>query len=496
MKKWVVNHKMIVKALLFVAIAYFPIFLHLDTLVIREWDEARLAINAYEMNKDGDLIVTHYEGKPDMWNTKPPLMIWLQVIFIKMMGIGELAIRLPSAIAAFLTCILIMILSLKFLKNYWLGLLSVIVLVTSNGYINVHVTRTGDYDALLTFFTTFYILCFFVFVEISDIKKKQNFMYLFFLGLTLAVLTKGIAGLLFIPGLFIYVIIRKQLLSILKNKAFYIGILGFFTVVLGYYFTREYYNPGYLKAVYENELGGRYMNTIENHKADFGFYYSNFINFQLSKWYLLLPCGIVTGFFIKNELQKNLSRYLTLLALLYFLVISISQTKLEWYDAPLYPFFAVLVGIFLYWIFNTLHQGSWHENLNYKVIPYLVIFLICVEPYRTIIDKVYKPKEYSWDKETYQIGYYLKDAVNGNKKLDGYYLLDNSYYAEALFYLNILNDMDQHIHFKDWKNLNNSDLVIAHQYEVKKYVEENYNSELIEEKENIKIYKIKNSLTN
>lgn len=55
-----------------------PLFGHLDTLPLRLWDESRLAINAYEMMKDGDLIVTHFNGQPDMWNTKPPLMIWCQ----------------------------------------------------------------------------------------------------------------------------------------------------------------------------------------------------------------------------------------------------------------------------------------------------------------------------------------------------------------------------------------------------------------------------------
>ena len=60
-----------------------PIFGYLDSYPIRIWDEARLAINAYEMLKNGDFIVTHYDNNPDMWNTKPPLMIWCQVFFMK-----------------------------------------------------------------------------------------------------------------------------------------------------------------------------------------------------------------------------------------------------------------------------------------------------------------------------------------------------------------------------------------------------------------------------
>jgi len=42
-----------------------PIFGHLDTLPIRISDESRLAINAYEMLKNKNYLVTHFEGKPD-----------------------------------------------------------------------------------------------------------------------------------------------------------------------------------------------------------------------------------------------------------------------------------------------------------------------------------------------------------------------------------------------------------------------------------------------
>lgn len=143
-----------IKYIILAALMYMPIFGHLDALPIRIWDEARLAMNAYEMLKDGDFIVTHFDGSPDMWNTKPPMLIWFQVFFMKIVGANELAVRLPSAIAAFFTCIVLLIFSLRYLKNSWIGFIAVFVLITSHGYINLHATRTGDYDALLTLFTT------------------------------------------------------------------------------------------------------------------------------------------------------------------------------------------------------------------------------------------------------------------------------------------------------------------------------------------------------
>ena len=72
-----------IKYIVLALLVYVPIFGHLNTLPIRIWDESRLATNAYEMLKNGNFIVTYFDGKPDMWNTKPPLLIWLDVLFMK-----------------------------------------------------------------------------------------------------------------------------------------------------------------------------------------------------------------------------------------------------------------------------------------------------------------------------------------------------------------------------------------------------------------------------
>ena len=142
--------------LLCLALIAIPIFACLNKLPIMLWDEARLAINSYEMYKADEWLVATYRGAPDMWNTKPPFVLWFQILSFKIFGVNELALRLPSAIAGALTCLLI----------YWffarkgkilVGLMSVVILVTSAGFIKFHHSpRTGDYDAMLTLFTTGY----------------------------------------------------------------------------------------------------------------------------------------------------------------------------------------------------------------------------------------------------------------------------------------------------------------------------------------------------
>lgn len=177
-----------------------PVFGHLNRQPIRVWDESRTAINAQEMLGNGNWSVTYYKGEPDHWYTKPPLMVWCQTTLMKLIGVNELAVRLPSAIAALLTMLALLVFSVRHLKSSGFGFVVVMVLLTSEGYISIHGTRTGDTDALLTLFTTLIVLMFYVFEK----KQQLKHLYLFFLFTTLAIFAKGVAGLLFMPALFIY----------------------------------------------------------------------------------------------------------------------------------------------------------------------------------------------------------------------------------------------------------------------------------------------------
>ena len=466
---------------------YIPVFGYLDTLPIRIWDEARIAINAYEMFNNGDFIVTHFDGEPDMWNTKPPLLIWIQVFFMEILGVNELAVRLPSAIAAFFTCTTLLFFSRMYLKKPWFGFIAVFVLITSHGYINVHSARTGDYDALLTLFTTLSGLLFFSYCE----KQNSKHLYLFFLFTALAVLTKSITGLLFLPAMLIYSLIRRKLIPLLKNKHFYIGLFLFLGLVLGYYLLREANNPGYIAAVQKNELGGRYLQVVENHHQGFWYYCNNLIDFQLSAWYLLVPCGLIAGFVVKNQRVNRITLFSFLMIVTFLLVISTSKTKLEWYDVPLYPFLAIVIAVFIVYVFDLLQNLKWiNQRLPVNVAPFVFLLLIGITPYQRILDKTFKPEEYGWDEDFYEIGYFLKDAVKGKYNLNNQYLLYDGYNAHNLFYLKILNDEGVQIAFKDWRNLSPMDITIACQNQVKQYIKKHYKHEIIHTTGNVLTYKI------
>jgi 4-amino-4-deoxy-L-arabinose transferase-like glycosyltransferase len=431
--------------------------------------------------------VTYFEGQPDMWNTKPPLLIWFQALFMKLLGVNELAVRLPSALAALFTCLTLLVFSRWFLKSFWFGFIAVVVLITSHGYVNFHAARTGDYDALLTFFTTAYCLFFFAFCE----TNRTKLLYFFFAGVALAALTKGITAFLFLPGLAIYSLLARQFLPLLQNKHFYAGLISCVVVVLGYYFLREAYNPGYLAAIWENEFGGRYLKANEGHEGGFWYYYNNFLAVKYAAWYLLVPAGLVLGFFHRNQRKNRITVFAALCILTFFFFISVAKTKLEWYDVPLYPFLAILTSIFLTYVFNYLQQLQWvKETLRVNIAPYLFLFLVALVPYRRILDITFKPKENGGDVEFYEIGYFLKDALKGKQDVNGQFLLYEGYNAHNRFYVKALQDKGIKIDLKDWQNLNPNDVVIVPQASLKQYLTDHYTFDMLREIGGIGNYRI------
>lgn len=473
--------------LLFGSIA-FLLFGNLSSLPVREYDEARNSINALEMAKDHQFMVTHYEGIPDLWNTKPPLMIWCQVLCIYLFGPGEFAIRFPSAFAGLLTCILVFIFCYEYLKNKILGVFSALVLVTLTGYMNFHGTRTGDYDALLTLFTTAACLSYYLHIN----KNNSGFLLLFFLFLSLSVLTKGVSGLLFLPALFIYTIFKKKLITLFHLREFYVGSITFLFIALGYYLLREKINPGYFDAVYSNELGGRFLNTIENHSGDFLYYISNLIHDRLRFWYLLIPFGILIGFLDKkNSPLSDLTFFATLLVFSFLLIISFSQTKCYWYDIPLFPFFSILISLGLNFIYGFYRNFKKHNISGIiRIICVLVIMFIFYEPLRTSLKRTLKTNEETWDSQKYEISHFLQSALKGKYNLDNFYLVHDGFPTHLLFYIRLLNDKGDHFSFKKAVELLPGDRIIAHQQEVFQEIEKNYTTKILFSNKNVIAFQI------
>lgn len=400
-------------------LAYIEFFHHLGEFTIRLWDEGRNGLNALEMIETKNLIVTFADGKPDLWNLKPPLHIWMVAIFFKILGVSELSLRLPSAISAILTVLIIYFFGSKVLRSRWTGLLGSLVILSSMGFPDIHIGRTGDYDAMLVLWVLLGSLMFFMYSQ----TYKRRWFYLSGLFWTAAVLTKGMAGIFMFPGIVLYMIFTGKLLKTIKDKQFWITMVTFVFICGIYYLARELLNNGYLKEVWNREIIGRYLQPTDTINTNFLYYWKYLTEFRFQKWIYFVPFSILAYFLAKNNTEKEFVLFAYLLSISYFLIISLSKTKQLWYDAQLYPFMSLLTAIIIMELIKKL-------PMILRIFPTLILLYYMQRYIRTNIAFIHRP-DLDKNNECISYGYFFRE----NEVDRGVVGVDSSFCEPFKFYL-------------------------------------------------------------
>jgi 4-amino-4-deoxy-L-arabinose transferase-like glycosyltransferase len=327
--------------LLLFATALF-MFLDARTPPIILWDESRLAVNALEMHLHGLGLVTTYAFDPDLWNTKPPLMIWLMALSADWLGPSELALRLPAMVSGMATLAVVFAFVRRITQANGPAALAVVLLAASVGFYGEHGARTGDYDALLCLFTTGYTCLLFFALHL----RKPPRALLLGAGALIAgaTMTKSVAGLFPGLGVAIYVLITGRVRAVVSDPRYvFMPLLALAPVGL-FFVAREATAPGYLQAVWFNDFAGRSGLALDGHVGP-PWYYLKAIFFDglfsAGPLALLAPFGLGSA--------HGRPRRALVFALCCFagqlLPISLSATKLVHYSLPALPWLAVACAL-------------------------------------------------------------------------------------------------------------------------------------------------------
>ena len=453
------------------------------------WDESRQAANAIEMYMNNNWIVTYYDNAPDLWNTKPPLLIWLQVIAMKIFGCSVTSLRSIPAIAGILTCVFIFDFLNKTTKNIWIGFWGGLILVSMKAYNGYHGTRTADYDALLTLFILLAIIQYYYY---TNTFNKKNIL-LFFLFILLGTLTKGVAALLLLPALFLYTLISGKLIYVVKNRYFYIGCMFFLLGVGLYYFTREQLSPGYIEAVYMNELGGRYLEVIESHVGDGFFYFNYFLSDDFFIWNYTFMILIVLSPLLKSHLKnKNLIQYLFFLTIYLFAFLTTSKTKIVWYIMPVMPLIAAQISLLLFSLPSFLNSKRQIKFLPESIISFTLALTLSTWTYV----KIAKLNDHPYFVSNNEIQFYRLSTFFHNNEfalnnIANLKVVHNSFQKQHLyFYVKRLTAINNKIDFADYMFLKKGDNVITSDESINEYILTNYKTNKIYNKDLIHIYSI------
>ena len=418
----------------FLVVLYFPLFLHLDVQGLYHWDESRNAISAFEMTQNGNPIVRYYNGEPDSWETKPPFLTWLQVLSFQIVGYNELGVRLPAAIAGLFSILLLLYFFYKELDDFPGGLFTGLILVTTHGYINFHVTRTGDHDAILIFFLLTSLIAFYKLLKYPE--RESRYLVIITIALICGVLTKSIAGLFFGPGILFYALYKKKLLYLLGRPKVYLSAFTFIAVVGLYYWLRDQMQPGYIQTVWNMELLPRYLNKsegIEFNKVDPWYYTRLIANQQFWPFVYLLPLALIRIFIAKKKNYTDVFVLFGGTAILFLYAIS-KGTVNSWYAAPIYPLLAVMSGIGVSLYFRKVGSLLPFSQTKKVGIGIIVTVLLMIWPYQRTIESVYFPSD-----NTDHYGDIMERIAATNPDLKAYFVFYEWRNSAYIFYEKIYN---------------------------------------------------------
>jgi 4-amino-4-deoxy-L-arabinose transferase-like glycosyltransferase len=327
---------------IFSVLAALFLFANEQAVPIILWDESRNIVNALEMRTSGFGVVTTYGFEPDLWNTKPPLLIWLMYGSAAIFGSSEWALRLPSTLAALATLVIVICFVHRVSKSLGTGLAAGTILLLSPGFYSDHGARTADYDALLLFFTTGSLQLLFFALH----RRRPGIRLSMLIGglLAFALLTKSIAGLIPMAGVPLYLFAMnrwRRPFNALPNYLL-MAVVALMPILI-YCTVRELQAPGYLAAVSYNDVVGRFQQTLIGRETSSLLY----IDALFLGWFFAGPLLILSPliFNLLRGQEKALFVYALIIAGTQIAICSISATRLVHYMLPSFPWLAIVTAL-------------------------------------------------------------------------------------------------------------------------------------------------------
>jgi len=298
-------------------------------------DEPYFAEGAREMVVDGEWLVPHVNGV--VTTDKPPLFFWaIAALSLPAGAVTPWAARLPSAVAALGTVLLVLRLGRRFggERTAWLA-----GLVLTSTLLFWDKARWAQIDSLL---------CFTIWVALSAFEAWRaedagaaRAGALFWLAAALAVLAKGPVGLLLPLGVAVLVRASDRDPRPWRKLATPTGPL-LFLLVVGAWAVASTYGSGVEYSVWgalEEHFIDRGIHGLHHRQPPW--YYLQVLPLHLLPWSGLLPGALVLAWRRRAEPAE---RFLLVASLFVVFFFSISTEKRDLYALPAVPAFALLVA--------------------------------------------------------------------------------------------------------------------------------------------------------
>ncbi|SNS28266.1 4-amino-4-deoxy-L-arabinose transferase [Noviherbaspirillum humi] len=304
-------------------------------------DEGRYAEMAREMVATGDFITPRLNGIK--YFEKPPLQNWMNALTFALFGLGEWQARLWTGLCGLFGVVLTAYAGAR-VFNARTGFLAGAVLASSFFWAALGHVNTLDMglSGMMTL-----ALCGLLIAQRKGAgpRERRRWMLACWAGMALAVLSKGLIGVV-LPGavLVIYSFVARDW-AIWKRLHIGAGLLVFFLITVPWFVLVSIKNPEFLRFFFIHEHFQRFTSKVHSRAGP--------------PWYFLpiLIAGIVPwlGIFIQSLWQAarepgsgfQPKKIALVWAVFIFFFFSVSGSKLPSYILPIFPALGLLIAAYL-----------------------------------------------------------------------------------------------------------------------------------------------------
>ena len=315
-------------------------FSNLDYRKLIRPDEGRYAEIAREMAVTGDWITPRLNGIK--YFEKPPLQYWATAAAFRAFGPHEWTARLWPALTGFLGILLIAFTGLR-LYGATAGLYAGLVVAGSAGYIVIGHLNTLDMGLTLFMTGTLSGLLLAHRPGASDAEERR-WMLVAWASAALAVLSKGLIGIVLPAGVAaIYILIERDF-RLLRRAHWTAGSLLFLAVAAPWFVLVQLANPEFARFFFVHEHFQRFLTTVAR-RIEPWWYFVPILVVLVTPWLTLLPQALTSAWRKQgSDISFQPSRFLLIWTVFIFVFFSASHSKLASYILPILPALALLIG--------------------------------------------------------------------------------------------------------------------------------------------------------
>lgn len=306
-------------------------------------DEGRYAEMAREMLLSGDWITPRLNGIK--YFEKPPLQTWMNAATFAVFGLGEWQARLWTGLSSLIGIALVGYTGHRLYDSRTDSRTSVYaMLVLASSFMWFGLGHINTLDMGLSGMMTL-ALCALLLAQHDQASatERRNWMLACWAGMALAVLSKGLIGVV-LPGavLVLYTVASRDW-RIWQRLHLVAGLLLFFAICTPWFVLVSLKNPEFPHFFFIHEHVDRFLTKVHK-RAGPWYYFMPLLVLGIMPWLAALPQSLARACQRQPQQQFQAQWMLLIWAGFIFFFFSYSGSKLPSYILPIFPALALLIA--------------------------------------------------------------------------------------------------------------------------------------------------------